>query len=290
MTNPLVSISVPTYNSEKTLGLCLNSIKNQTYKKLEINIIDGGSKDKTIEVAKKNGVENIVICTGSLLESRYEGVKLAKGKYVLILDSDQILKDDSIQRAVELAEKQELDMLVFEELPFTTKTFLEKLFYCDRKLMNTVNDLSPFTGVIMPRFFNTNLLKKAYSNIPKNIFYNTGGPDHAVVYYEAWLLSKKIAVLPYAAKHIEPKTILALWKKFYRWGYTSIDARSGKYHDLMLQKERFRTGLFTKALIIESLGSILLLILKGIPFQIGYYIGVFNKLLKKNKKKSLIIF
>ncbi|MBI2028468.1 MAG: glycosyltransferase family 2 protein [Candidatus Levybacteria bacterium] len=281
MTTPLVTITIPTYNSEKALKLCLDAIRKQTYKNIEINVIDGASKDNTIKVARKFNVKDIKTCKGSLLEARYEGIKKAKGKYVLILDSDQILNINSVERAVKQAEKNKMDMLAFEEIPYSTENFLEKLFDCDRKLINAINDFSPLTGVIMPRFFNTKILRKAYSNIPKGIYANTGGPDHAVVYYEAWLLSKKIENLPNAVKHIEPNSIFTLIRKFYRWGYTSSDAHSGKYKFLMTQKERFRTGLFTKGLIVESLGSILLLILKGIPFEVGYLTAGIRKLFKK---------
>ncbi|MFH7873662.1 MAG: glycosyltransferase, partial [Candidatus Aenigmatarchaeota archaeon] len=48
---PLVSIIIPTYNSEKTLAKCLESIKNQSYKNIEIIVVDRFSKDKTAEIA-----------------------------------------------------------------------------------------------------------------------------------------------------------------------------------------------------------------------------------------------
>ncbi len=271
MKTPLVTITIPTLNSGKFLRLCLEAIRNQVYKNIEINIIDGFSEDDTVVIAKKYGVEKIKFFDGALLGARYEGVKLSKGEYILILDSDQILEKDAIKRALEMVYNGGFDMLAFGEKGVESRTFIEKLFEADRRLINAVNDLSPFTGVIMPRFFKAKLLKKAYNNIPSSMFPTTGGPDHAIVYYESWIISKRIGVLPDAVKHIEPSSLKQLWKKFYRWGYTSIDAHLGSYHDLMIQKERFRTGLFTKGLIKESLGSIMLLILKGIPFKIGFY-------------------
>ncbi|NWG10483.1 glycosyltransferase [Candidatus Bathyarchaeota archaeon] len=50
---PLVSVIVPTYNSQKTIKQCLQSIKNQTYKEIETIVIDRHSKDQTIQIAKK---------------------------------------------------------------------------------------------------------------------------------------------------------------------------------------------------------------------------------------------
>lgn len=282
MVKPLVTITIPTYNSAKTINLCLSAIIKQSYKNIEVNIIDGESTDDTLLLVKKFHITKIKRFPGSLLGARFEGVKIARGKYTLILDSDQILEKTCIERAVNMAEKENLDMLVFREDVYKSNTFLEKLFKMDRKLIEAVSDLSPFTGVIMPRFFNTQLLKKAYLNIPSEVYPNTGGPDHAIVYYEAWCLSKKIDVLTDAVKHIEPDNIGKLWSKFYRWGYTSVDVHTfKKYHKLMMQKERFRTGLFRKDLLLESLGSILLLILKGVPFRLGYYRAYMEKFLIK---------
>src|SRR3990167_7520433 len=128
MKNPLVTISIPTYNSAKSLRKCLEAVKKQTYKNLEVIIVDKNSRDKTVAVAKEFGIKNIRINKGSLLESRYEGAKNAKGKYVLILDSDQILEKDAIVRAVEKSEKEKIKMLALEEFVYKKETLLEKLF------------------------------------------------------------------------------------------------------------------------------------------------------------------
>lgn len=268
MKDPLVTISIPSFNSAKTIEKCLAGIKKQGYKNTEILIIDGGRDDGTVEIAKKYEAKHKFF-TGQLLAARYEGVKNAKGKYTLIFDSDQILARDAIASAVKMAGAQNLDMLVFEEDVYKKNTFVEKLFALDRKLINKVNDLSPLTGTIMPRFFRTDFLQKAYANIPEKYFTDTGGPDHAIVYYEATLLGGKIGTVKNAVKHLEPSTFWALFRKFYRWGYTSAAIRKGKYSTLMQEKERFRTGIFTRGLILESLGSIALLILKGLAFKAG---------------------
>lgn len=268
---PLVTISIPTHNSGKTLGLCLDAIRKQTYKNIEINIVDDESTDETIKVAHKFKVDKIETFRGLLLEARYKGVQISRGKYIMILDSDQILVKDSIEKAIFLMKTY--DMLAFEENVWKKDTFLEKLFDMDRKVINSVNNLSPYTGVIMPRFFKASLIRKAYANIPKKIFPKTGGPDHAVLYYEAWKISKKIGILKDSVKHMEPRELLPFLGKFYRWGFTSVEAHKSKYSELLNKKERFRTGLFSRGLILESLGSIFLLVCKGVPFKIGFYIA-----------------
>jgi len=279
--SPLVTVSIPTKNSAKTIGLSLAAVKRQTYTNIEINIVDAESHDETVKIAKDALVKDVLFCTGSLLKSRYIGVREARGDYVLLLDSDQILQKTAVEDAVRIFTSDDVDMLALEETVYEENSFLETLFALDRKLINTVNNLSEFTGVIMPRFFKTSLIRAAYRNIPKSLFVKTGGPDHAIVYYEAKRLSHNVGVIKNAVKHKEPTTYSQFWKKYYHWGYTSLDAHYGKYKHLMSRKERFRTGLFTKGLILASFGSILLLILKGVPFKIGYFTAAVQKSIKK---------
>lgn len=242
---PLVSISIPTHNSAKTLGICLDAIRKQTYKNIEINIIDDESADGTDKIAQKFKVDKVVNFKGLLLEARYKGIQVSQGKYIMILDSDQILASDAIEKAVLLM--KHYDMLAFEENVWKKDTFLEKLFDLDRKVINKIGNLSPFTGVIMPRFFKARLVKQAYANIPKKIFPKTGGPDHALLYYEAWKISKKIGTLPNSVKHMEPSELLPFLGKFYRWGYTSVEAHKGKYSHLLEKKKDSGQGYLLKA-------------------------------------------
>jgi len=53
MSQPLISVIIPTYNSEKTLPLCLESIKRQTYKNIEVIIVDNFNVDRTVDIAKR---------------------------------------------------------------------------------------------------------------------------------------------------------------------------------------------------------------------------------------------
>ena len=55
--SPLVSINIATYNSEKTLGKCLDSVRNQTYKNIEIIFMDSYSKDRALDIAKRYGAK-----------------------------------------------------------------------------------------------------------------------------------------------------------------------------------------------------------------------------------------
>jgi glycosyltransferase involved in cell wall biosynthesis len=273
MKQPLVTISIPTYNSEPFLALCLESIKTQTYPNIEINIVDGKSKDRTIEITKEYGVENILINKVALLGARHEGLKIANGELILLLDSDQILAPDAIERAVKFIEAENKDMLILEEGVYQAKNWLEKLFELDRRLVHHVKDFDPFTSVMLPRFYRKKVLDKAFANIPGHVMAKTGGQDHAIIYYEAWKITQKIGLLPHAVRHIEPNSLTVMIKKFYRWGRTSVNAHHGHYAALLKRKERFRKGLFTKGMFAASIASIILLVIKGVPYIAGYVVG-----------------
>ena len=100
---PKFSIIVPVYNVEDYISECLLSIMNQTEKDFEVIVVNDGSKDKSIEIAKKYPVKIINQENQGLSEARNTGVKHAKGEYILFLDSDDYWEKDLLKNL-----KQEL--------------------------------------------------------------------------------------------------------------------------------------------------------------------------------------
>ena len=76
---PLVSVVIPTYNSEKYIERCLRSIKNQTYKNIEIIIVDKFSTDKTVDIAERHGAK-VIQDGGERARAKNIGLKNAKGE------------------------------------------------------------------------------------------------------------------------------------------------------------------------------------------------------------------
>ncbi len=94
----MLSIIIPTLNEEKYLPLLLESIKKQDFKDYEVIVADAGSKDKTLEIAKKY---NCRIVSGGLpAKGRNEGAKIAKGNVFLFLDAEAILPQGFIKKAL----------------------------------------------------------------------------------------------------------------------------------------------------------------------------------------------
>lgn len=266
-TNKLVSVTIPTYNSEKTLGKTLESVKNQSYKNIEIILIDSYSKDKTIEIGKKFGAR-IISCKGKLLEARIEGAKASKGKYVLLLDSDQILESTVIERSVE--KMKEFDSLWYYERSFNRNQWLPSLYDADRQLVQEYWE--PDEDIVLPRFFKRELLLKAYSKIPEKYIDICAAQDHIVLWHEFKQISKKNGKIENAVEHMEPDSLIRLFKKQWRWGKTTKDFyRTGIYTELIIKKDKFRK--FKSKHLKWTIKSFILRILRGIPYKLGFWFG-----------------
>lgn len=94
---PIVSVIIATLNAEKYLEEALNSILNQTYQNFEILIIDGGSTDNTQTIASSFPRVSFIKQQGSgLFDAWNQGIKMSKGQFVAILDSDDIWKSSTL--------------------------------------------------------------------------------------------------------------------------------------------------------------------------------------------------
>src|ERR687891_2581100 len=149
---PLVSIIIPTRNSSKTIEECLSTIKKQSYQNIETIIIDSKSTDDTTEIATARGCK-VISTDWKLLGARYLGCKAAAGDYVLMLDSDQILLHDTVERSLRLFETY--DMLCLEEVSYHSRTLIEKMFEADRRLVfrELQLQMDPIYGTLLARFF-----------------------------------------------------------------------------------------------------------------------------------------
>ncbi|MBU2460046.1 glycosyltransferase, partial [Patescibacteria group bacterium] len=98
MEKPVVSIIIPTYNEEKHLEFCLQSINRQNFSRkcIEIIIVDDGSTDKTLQIAKKYRARILHSGYNHIERSKSIGIAVAKGKYLLFIDADIRLTDKNI--------------------------------------------------------------------------------------------------------------------------------------------------------------------------------------------------
>lgn len=110
--NALVSVIVPTRNSDATLARCLESVRRQTYGYLELIVVDNDSRDGTLETAK--ALADRVISGGNERSTqRNLGARIAEGTHLLFIDSDMELEPAVVAECVDAAEHT--DMVVLPE-------------------------------------------------------------------------------------------------------------------------------------------------------------------------------
>ena len=268
----LVSIIIPTKDSEETIRTCLKSVGEQTYPNIEVIVVDSYSSDGTKEIAEKFDAR-IISTTDKLLGARYRGLKESSGEYILLLDSDQVLNNTTITRALNMIE--EYDMLCLEEHSYKPESWIQYLFAADRRLIHNLAKvhLDPLEGVLLARFYKRGVLEKAFEAIPRELIPIVVAHDHAIIYYEAYRVTQNVGVLPNAVWHIEPASLVELWKKNYRYGKTTKELiNMGFYQNLLEKKVRFRKGTLNQGNLKDGVLSNFLLALKGIAYKMGYWI------------------
>ena len=96
--NPLISVITPTYNSEKYISKCLDSLFNQEFNSFEHIVVDSLSVDRTLEIVKKYNKSKIIIKKSNIYEAYNIAIKESKGKFIYILNSDDEIHKDSFNK------------------------------------------------------------------------------------------------------------------------------------------------------------------------------------------------
>lgn len=124
----LVSVIVPVYNVERYLNRCVNSILNQSYKNIEIILVDDGSLDNCPMICDdfSEAYDNIKVIhksNGGLSSARNAGIEASSGSYISFIDSDDFVDPDFIHRLYSLIKKNAADlaMLTYQEVTLKTE-------------------------------------------------------------------------------------------------------------------------------------------------------------------------
>lgn len=128
---PLVTLIIPVYNAKRYLRRCLDSVVEQTFKDMEVLLLNDGSKDDSLAICREYEEKDIrfrVIDkenTG-VSDTRNLGMHLAQGKYLQFMDSDDWLTPDATKSLAETAENNQCDLVIADFYRVNGKRYAEK--------------------------------------------------------------------------------------------------------------------------------------------------------------------
>jgi len=236
MNKPLVSLIITTKNEAKVIEDLLRSLKKQSYKNIEILVVDNNSLDKTKEISKK--YTSLVFDKGPERSAqRNFGAKKAKGKYVVFLDADMMLTSSVIEACIEEFEQKKIGGIIIPEKSIgegvwaKVKAF-ERSFYIGEENIEAARFYAKALfektggfdeGITGPEDWElSERVKKAYGlgRISTFILHNEGNLSLKTVMRKKYYYGKKTAVYLHKTKRtgISPQTIYFLRSCFYRHG------------------------------------------------------------------------
>lgn len=166
----MVSVIVPIFNTDKYLDECIASILNQSYKDLECILVNDGSTDNSLEICKKwkEKDQRIILINkknGGQGKARNEGIEIAKGKYILFVDSDDYIETFALEKILHKMEKEKSDICIFsyyahgkERISLVDPVIMTKTAHSIEECNNLLCHMSP---MLWDKMYTAKLLKNA---------------------------------------------------------------------------------------------------------------------------------
>lgn len=234
MNYPLVTISIPIYKCEDFLEQCLNSVLSQTYKNIEVTLINDQTPDNSVEIAEKFIAENNLKESWKIyhLEEnsglsvvRNKGIDTANGKYIFFLDSDDTITPDCIEKLVNVAEKNYYQMVVGNTVMINISNSEKSDFY----RVNTTNKRIIGNKEVMKSFVNGEYPTSSWNKLIRvdflkdNQLYFTAG-----LFAQDELQSFQTALVLNSVGFLHPKDITLY---YYLHGNSVIHNRGKRHFD-----------------------------------------------------------
>lgn len=193
MCSPLLSVIIPVYGVEKYISQCLESVINQTYKNIEVIVINDGTKDNSAAIAKEYAKRDCRVKVydfenGGLSVARNRGLDLANGELIAFLDSDDWIAHDMYEILVNRLIASNADMIKCGFCETDGKAFSNVTFESDFETSGFTNY---FHGVLWTVVWNAVYKKELALKVhfPKNVVHEDNYASGMYI-----KLSNKIAV------------------------------------------------------------------------------------------------
>lgn len=187
-----ISIIIPVYNVENYLPKCLDSVISQTYEQLEIIIVDDGSTDKSgiicDEYARKdNRIIVIHKSNGGLSDARNSGLDIARGEYVMFVDSDDYVEPTFCEIPLRIAIREHVDIVSFGYFKISNKSTKVKKTNKPRtvqaseaiKILITLDDV--IHGFVWNKFYKRSLFEQIHFPIGRT--FEDQGVNYLLFHY-----------------------------------------------------------------------------------------------------------
>lgn len=210
-TNKLVSVIIPTFDEQEVIAKCLKSLTNQTYKPLEIIVVDDGSRDNTLKIAKGFKVKVAKQKHQGPGTARNRGATLAKSEVLVFVDADMTFEKNFIRDLIKpILQKKVIGTFSKNEMVKNPDNIWSKCW--------NINRNSPLEKMIPDDFPDE---ASVYRAILKREFNKVGGFDTNGDYTDDWSLSRKLKVKSKAAEgavyyHSNPPTLSEVYRQA-RW-------------------------------------------------------------------------
>lgn len=206
MKEPMVSIVIPVYNTEKYIEESVLSLLNQSYKNIEIILIDDGSVDDSYQICKRLSEKNRNIIVEkheknmSQAVARNTGISLATGEYLLFLDSDDTLLPETVEEMVNRSMRDDADIVLSSfsrvingKINIVYEKKLEERVYSSSDISNLLFDTIPLNVLfcIGTKLYRIDLIRSNKIKFDKIYRYNEDGA-FAII---AFKYAKKISYI-----------------------------------------------------------------------------------------------
>ncbi len=245
--NPaLVTVIVPAYNEEKALGKTIESLLKLSYPNIEIIIIDDGSTDRTLEVARsyaQNDAVNIVTKpNGGKWDALNAGIKAAKGEFIVCIDADTLLDKNAIQHLIKHFRNPKIGAVAGNVKVGNRSSLLTRLQALEyvvginlhRRSEAYLQNVTVVPGPIGA--FRASVLNKV------GLFEGDTFAEDADITFKILKSGYRTVYEPRAFAYTEaPKSMTSLAKQRYRWYRGSFQVLS-KHKDMAFNTKYGRTG------------------------------------------------
>lgn len=191
-----VSIIIPVYNVEKYLERCLDSILNNTYKNIEIILVNDGSTDNSQNIINEYVKKYPQIIIGKQqenkgpAEARNVAMKIATGEYIMFVDSDDFVEKDYIEKYLDTLKEDDYDLVIGGYFKSNDEKVLYTVPLKDEP-WSMYMVMGPYARLYKKTFLEENDINFIKVNIGEDIYFNL----------QANAMAKKVKVLEYVGYH-----------------------------------------------------------------------------------------